>query len=85
VACGGHLGQPTVSGDGLGHLVERAAGTPGQEDLGSFAGEGLRDGATDRPAGSVDNGVLVVQQDEAHDRLAPDEPQRVRPARPTTR
>ena len=58
----GRLGRPTGRADLLGDLLESLPGAAGEEDLRSLAGEGACDRTADRPARSVDHGVLVLEQ-----------------------
>src|ERR687896_1931593 len=45
-----------------GNRLERRQGAAGEEDPGALAGERPSNGAADRPAPSVDHGVLVLEQ-----------------------
>jgi hypothetical protein len=58
----GHLGGAAGGGDVRGDRVDGCPRPPGQENLGPFSGEGPGGGAADAPAGSVDDGVLVLKQ-----------------------
>jgi hypothetical protein len=56
----GHLGQAARAPDVSGYRLERLAGTAGEENACTLAGEFPGDRAADGPASAVDDGVLVL-------------------------
>ena len=57
----GRLSGPTARNYLLGNDFHRRPAPPGEEDARSLTRKGPCDGATDRPAGSVDDRDFVVQ------------------------
>src|SRR5580692_13028775 len=58
----GHLGAATGGKDVLGDCIDRPPATSREENVGPFARKGPRDRTADRASGSIDHGVLVLQQ-----------------------
>jgi hypothetical protein len=56
------LGRAASGGDLLGHCLHPRGGTSGEKDPGPLARERTGDGVANGAAGSVDDGVLVLEQ-----------------------